>query len=131
CLARMLLIDLCGVYVPVPLEAVVADLSILSPNSLWTASSPTFFRGTTRLRKYPFDSDAFRGQPFKELLPQIHQELEHRMEEMGIDLPSGISVEYFTYHVLLGKDEAGVLDPTFLTEVLADLQQPSHIVSWY
>ncbi|GJW16968.1 apocytochrome b [Tanacetum coccineum] len=51
------------------------------------------------------------------------------MEEMGIDLPSGISVEYFTYHVLLGEDEAGVLDPTFLTEVLADLQQPGHIVS--
>lgn len=67
----------------------------------------------------------------EELLPQIHQELERRMEEMGIDLPSGISVEYFTYHVLLGEDEAGVLDPTFLTEVLADLQQPGHIVSWY
>nr|GEY47153.1 hypothetical protein [Tanacetum cinerariifolium] len=48
----------------------------------------------------------------------------------GHDLPSGISVEYFTYHVLLGEDEAGVLDPTFLTEVLADLQQPCHIVSW-
>ncbi|GJR53924.1 putative ribonuclease H-like domain-containing protein [Tanacetum coccineum] len=31
------------------LEAVVAALSILSPNSLWTASSPTFVRGTTRL----------------------------------------------------------------------------------
>lgn len=61
----------------------------------------------------------------------FHQELERRMEEMGIDLPSGISVEYFTYHVLLGEDEAGVLDPTFLTEVLADLQQPGHIVSWY
>lgn len=79
----------------------------------------------------PFDSDAFRGQPSEELLPQIHQELERRMEEMGIDHPSGISVEYFTYHVLLGEDEAGVLDPTFLTEVLADLQQPGHIVSWY
>nr|GFB29546.1 hypothetical protein [Tanacetum cinerariifolium] len=52
------------------------------------------------------------------------------MEEMGIDLPLGISVEYFTYHVLLGEDEAGVLDPTFLIDVLADLQQPSHIVSW-
>nr|GEY22737.1 hypothetical protein [Tanacetum cinerariifolium] len=78
----------------------------------------------------PFDSDAFRGQPSEELLPQIHQELERRMEEMGIDLPSGISVEYFTYHVLFGEDEAGVLDPTFLTEVLADLQQPGHIVSW-
>ncbi|GJT39737.1 hypothetical protein Tco_0939602 [Tanacetum coccineum] len=74
----------------------------------------------------PFDSDAFRGQPSEELLPQIHQELECRMEEMGIDLPSGISVEYFTYHVLLGEDEVGVLDPTFLTEVLADLQQPGH-----
>ncbi|GJZ50454.1 hypothetical protein Tco_0604644 [Tanacetum coccineum] len=57
------------------------------------------------------------------------KELEHRMEEMSIDLPSGISVEYFTYHVLLGKDEAGVLDPTFLTGVLADLQQPGHLVS--
>ncbi|GKA28588.1 hypothetical protein Tco_0714833 [Tanacetum coccineum] len=45
-----------------------------------------------------FDSDAFRGQPSEELLPQIHQELERRIEEMGIDLPSGISVEYFTYH---------------------------------
>nr|GFD52870.1 hypothetical protein [Tanacetum cinerariifolium] len=56
-------------------------------------------------------------------------ELERRMEEMGIYLPSGISVEYFTYHVLFGEDEAGVLDPTFLTEVLADLQQPGHIVS--
>ncbi|GJX96858.1 hypothetical protein Tco_0352656 [Tanacetum coccineum] len=32
------------------LEAVVAALSILSSNSLWTASSPTFVRGTTRLR---------------------------------------------------------------------------------
>ncbi|GKA35572.1 hypothetical protein Tco_0722063 [Tanacetum coccineum] len=53
-----------------------------------------------------------------------------RMKEMGIDLPSGISVEYFTYHVLLGEDEAGVLDLTFLTGVLADLQQPGHIVSW-
>ncbi|GKF04298.1 hypothetical protein Tco_0034966, partial [Tanacetum coccineum] len=50
----------------------------------------------------PFDSDALRGQPSEELLPQIHQELERRMEEMGIDLPSGISVEYFTYYVLLG-----------------------------
>ncbi|GJR27005.1 hypothetical protein Tco_1103237 [Tanacetum coccineum] len=69
----------------------------------------------------PFDSDAFRGQPFEELLPQIHRELKRRMEEMGIDLPSGISVEYFTYQVLLGEDEAGVLDQTFLTEVLADL----------
>ncbi|GJX82176.1 hypothetical protein Tco_0331657 [Tanacetum coccineum] len=32
------------------LEAVVAALFILSPNSLWTASSPTFIRETTRLR---------------------------------------------------------------------------------
>nr|GEW29262.1 ribonuclease H-like domain-containing protein [Tanacetum cinerariifolium] len=31
------------------LEAVVAALGILSPNSLWTASSPSFFRGTTKL----------------------------------------------------------------------------------
>nr|GFC86079.1 hypothetical protein [Tanacetum cinerariifolium] len=59
------------------------------------------------------------------------KEIERRMEEMGIDLPSGISVEYFTCHVLLSEDEAGVLDMTFLTEVLADLQQPGHIVSWY
>nr|GEU81893.1 apocytochrome B, mitochondrial [Tanacetum cinerariifolium] len=79
----------------------------------------------------PFDSDAFQGQPSKELLPQIYQELERRMEEIGIDLPLGISVEYFTYHVLLGEDEAGVLDSTFLTEVLADLQQPGHIVSCF
>ncbi|GKB56082.1 hypothetical protein Tco_0912268, partial [Tanacetum coccineum] len=49
----------------------------------------------------PFDSDAFWG------------------------------VEYFTYHMLLSKDKAGVLDLTFLIEVLADLQQPGHIVSWY
>nr|GEU32666.1 reverse transcriptase domain-containing protein [Tanacetum cinerariifolium] len=56
--------------------------------------------------------------------------LKRRMEEMGIDLPSGIIVEYFTYHVLLGEDEAGVLNLTFLTEVLVDLQQPVHIVSW-
>nr|GEW83109.1 hypothetical protein [Tanacetum cinerariifolium] len=58
------------------------------------------------------------------------KEFERRMEEMIIGLSSGISVEYFTYHVLLGEDEAEVLDPTFLTEVLADLQQPGHIVSW-
>ncbi|GKD97986.1 reverse transcriptase domain-containing protein [Tanacetum coccineum] len=57
--------------------------------------------------------------------------LERRIEEMGIDFPSRISMEYFTYHVLLGEDEAGVLDPTFLTEVLDDLQQPRHIISWY
>nr|GEY82432.1 cytochrome c biogenesis FN, mitochondrial [Tanacetum cinerariifolium] len=77
-----------------------------------------------------FDLDAIRGQPSEKLLPQIHQELERKMEEIGIDLPSGISVEYFTYDVLLGEVEAGVLDPTFLTEVLADLQQPGYIVSW-
>ncbi|GJT51669.1 apocytochrome b [Tanacetum coccineum] len=55
--------------------------------------------------------------------------IKSRMEEMSIDFPSGISMEYFTYQVLLGEDEAGVLDPTFLTEVLDDLQQPGHIVS--
>nr|GEU76895.1 hypothetical protein [Tanacetum cinerariifolium] len=44
------------------------------------------------------------------------KELERKMEEMSIDLPLRISVEYFTYHVLLGKDEVEVLDPTFLTE---------------
>ncbi|GJY01879.1 hypothetical protein Tco_0360031 [Tanacetum coccineum] len=42
-----------------------------------------------------WDSDAFWGQPSEELLPQIHQELERRMEEMGIDLPSGITRHTF------------------------------------
>ncbi|GJT86897.1 hypothetical protein Tco_1068614 [Tanacetum coccineum] len=30
--------------------------------------------------------NAFRGQPSKEFLPQIHQELKHRMEEIGVVL---------------------------------------------
>ncbi|GJW70704.1 putative reverse transcriptase domain-containing protein [Tanacetum coccineum] len=46
-------------------EAVVAALSILSPNSLWTASSPTFFRGTTRLR--------YLGVPTSFDLPRFHE----------------------------------------------------------
>ncbi|GJZ50877.1 cytochrome c biogenesis FN, mitochondrial [Tanacetum coccineum] len=105
--------------------------SVVTVNTVAVTRGPSSstFRIQTFSSSPPFDSDAFRGQPSEELLPQIHQELERRMEEMGIDLPSGISVEYFTYHVLLGEDEAGVLDPTFLTEVLADLQQPGHIVS--
>lgn len=53
------------------------------------------------------------------------------MQEIGIDLPSEMTMEYFTCHVLLGEEEAGALDPHFLIGVLADLQQPGHVVSWY
>lgn len=77
------------------------------------------------------DSDAFRELTSEELLTKISQELQRRMQEIGIDLPSEMTIEYFTCRVLLGEEEAGALDPSFLIDVLADLQQPAHIVSWY
>ncbi|GKE14446.1 hypothetical protein Tco_1422023, partial [Tanacetum coccineum] len=48
------------------LEAVVAAISILSSNSLWTASSPTFVRGTTKLRNLP-SNNASRDKNLKQL----------------------------------------------------------------
>nr|GLL21506.1 cytochrome c biogenesis C mitochondrion [Ipomoea trifida]GMC76314.1 cytochrome C biogenesis C mitochondrion [Ipomoea batatas]GMC79959.1 cytochrome C biogenesis C mitochondrion [Ipomoea batatas]GMD87911.1 cytochrome C biogenesis C mitochondrion [Ipomoea batatas] len=66
-----------------------------------------------------------------EVLLRISRELERRMEEIGIDLPSSIPMDYFiTFHIL-GEEEAGALDPSFLVEVLADLLLPAPILSWY
>jgi hypothetical protein len=64
-------------------------------------------------------------------LPKIAKELQLRMDEIGIDLPSSIPMEDFrTFHIL-GEEEAGALDPSLLIDVLADLQQPAPILSWY
>jgi hypothetical protein len=53
------------------------------------------------------------------------------MQEIGVDLPSEMEMEYFTCRVVIGEEEAGALDPSFLIDVLADVQQPEHLFSWY
>lgn len=77
------------------------------------------------------DSDAFRELTSEELLTKISQELERRMQEFGLELPCEMTMEYFTCRVVIGEEEAGALDPSFLIDVLSDVQQPDHIVSWY
>ena len=64
-------------------------------------------------------------------MTKISQELQRRMESIGIDLPSEMTISDFTCRVVIGEEEAGALDPSFLIDVLADVQQPTHIVSWY
>ena len=77
------------------------------------------------------DSDAFWELTSEELLTKISQELQRRMQEFGVDLPSEMTMEYFTCRVVIGEEEAGALDPSFLIDVLSDVQQPYHIFSWY
>ncbi len=77
------------------------------------------------------DSDAFRELTSEELLTKIGQELQRRMQEIGADVPSEMTMEDFTCRVVIGEEEAGALDPSFLIDVLSDVQQPDHIVSWY
>lgn len=77
------------------------------------------------------DSDAFRELTSEELLTKIGQELQRRMQEIGADMPSEMTAEEFTCRLVIGEEEPGALDPSFLLDVLADVQQPDHIVSWY
>lgn len=66
-----------------------------------------------------------------ELLRQIYRELEHRMEEAGVTLPPETDIHHFTTYVLLGEEDPSALKPSLLLDVLADLQLPNDIISWY
>jgi len=46
-------------------------------------------------------------------------------------LPPGIKMEEFVCCNLLAEETVGALDPSLLTEVLADLQLASPTISWY
>nr|GEW34897.1 cytochrome c biogenesis FC, mitochondrial [Tanacetum cinerariifolium] len=54
----------------------------------------------------------------EELLPQIHQELERRMEEMGIDLPRGSVWNTSLTTCFLAKMRQGTLKSSRLKEIL-------------
>jgi len=78
------------------------------------------------------DSDAsFTELSREDLFKEISHELQRRMEEIGMKLPESIDMKHFISYNLLGEEEVGALDPSLLADVLADLQLPSPILSWY
>jgi len=79
-----------------------------------------------------YESDAsFTDLSYKDLLSKVCDVLEQRMDSIGMKLPPGIKMEEFFSCNLLGEETVGALDPSLLTEVLADLQLSSPIISWY
>ena len=74
-------------------------------------------------------SESFRESA--ELLSKIGQELQRRMWNIGMELPPETNLNYFITYNLLGEEDPGALNSSFLVDVLADLQLPNGIVSWY
>jgi len=78
------------------------------------------------------ESDAsFTDLSSEDLLLKVCDVLEHRMDSIGMKLPPGIKMEEFVCCNLLAEETVGALDPSLLTEVLADLQLASPTSSWY
>nr|GEU42514.1 retrovirus-related Pol polyprotein from transposon TNT 1-94 [Tanacetum cinerariifolium] len=76
------------------LEIAVAALSILSPNSLWTASSPTFIRGTTRRRLLKtYDRGSLTAQEFRKKVYYV-EGLGHNLFFVGQFCDSDLEVAF-------------------------------------